>query len=293
MPVKIVFMFAHQGYKWSEDHYALSFTRPQDASAAALNLAIQRAACLGVGPVLREIRLSSVPANGLVEDVYFTSDLSGSFPPGFDLTTPAYAAPSFTAVLVRISSPTGLHRNLYLAGAPTGLFTGELADDNFLFYAAVPYWYSLLTAYMGQLTSGQFGWLTRTGATYVQATGIVQQVGPPAAIGIVTQAPLPGVVAGGQVLVKGWRRMNVRTLGPLTGVYTVMSVVIAPGPPETWTYYLLNTSTVSPTNFFTLGKIAPLALTPTVYNEWVAEQSVQRKRANPVAGRRGRAPIKG
>src|ERR1700688_2325525 len=124
MSVKVTFFFSNQGYKWSEDHYNLTFTAPGDAQAAAYNLATFRAQLLGVGGALREIRISSVPANALVQDVYFTNLLMGYTPQPPPFTASQYAAPSYNALLVRISNSRGLHRNYYIAGCPSGLFVG-------------------------------------------------------------------------------------------------------------------------------------------------------------------------
>lgn len=294
MPVKVTFMFADQGFRWSEIHYNTQFFSPASASQSAFDLAKQRATLLGVGAFIREIRIGSVPANGLVEDVNFAGGLAGAFgTPGPSVFGSVWSAPPATVLLTRIQSALGLHRNYYISGAPAALFTGANNDGEFIKYNAVPEFYPLFSAYMGLLTSGAWGWLTRTSSALTQCTGLVQGVQTPPMIGLQTAAAVPGVTQGGQVLVRGWRRANLRGTPPFTGVQVVAQVVPPVAPATTWTYYLLNTSQITPTSFFTVGKIGPLQLTTVGYSAWTGLEAASRKRQSGPLGRRGRARIRG
>jgi hypothetical protein len=289
--VKVVMFFVLDKYSWTEDHYWLG-AGGSGALAQAIPIAQQlasyRVQLLGYDAQIERIRLSNVPANQQVDDVEYTGALTPSWELPFG--TPAYTASrAYNALLLRIQSVSGYHRNYYLGGAPAGLFHSRAGDDTGLDFSQVPSFLVRMLGFMNYLTSGPWGWLTRTQSPLFQASGLVTNAAFPGMLGITVAGQLAGVVQGSQIQVKGWRRTSVKASPPLTGVYRVGGVLSPTAPSTLWTYFLVNSSLLPPSNFFTLGQVGPYVPSFQAYNNSQPVEATSRKRGATSLRPRGRS----
>lgn len=295
MPVKVTLYLSSDKYSWSEDHYYLASSAFNAATLPALQLMGFRAPCLGAGASVRLARLSTVPANGFVYDAIPGAPIAPSWPALATNFNQIFAASRpYQALQVRISSYLGQHRNYFMGGAPAGLFHGNIPGDTGLDFSGVGDFNTRLSNYLNFLSGGSlnnpvWGWLTRTIVPYSQSLGLVTNAAYPGMVGITVNAGLPGANVGSQVQVKGWRRISVKSGARLTGVYRVGAILPPVAPATVWTYFLLATSQVVPTNFFTLGQIAVYAPVPAGYFLTQSIQATERKRGATAYRPRGRA----
>ena len=296
MPIKVTMFLVSDKYSWSEDHYYLPATAIRDAVQPAVQLLYERAPCLGVGAAVKLARLSLVPANGAVQDAIPTQPIAPDWS-GQSGLGPAQinASRPYQALQVRFSSYFGYHRNLFLGGAPAGLFHGGIPGDSGLDFSQAGDFSQRLAGFLNFLTSGgtsspQWGWLSRTSALYSQAVGpLVTNAAYPGMVGVQVAAQLPLVGVGNLVQVKGWRRTSVKSGARLTGVYRLGPILPPVAPATAWTYFLQGTANVVPTNFFTLGMIAPYAPVSVGYLLAQSIQATERKRGATAYRPRGRS----
>lgn len=293
MPSKVVLMFTLDKYSWSEDHYYLlgssSGQGLQATIAPAQQLAAARAQLLGYDAQIERIRISGVPANQQVIDVEFAGNLTPAWeqPSGVAAYT---ASRAYNALLLRLQSLQGYHRNYYLGGAPAGLFHSRAGDDTGLDFSQVPSFLLRMIAFTAFLYgTASWGWLTRTASPLVPALGpLVTNAAFPGMIGI--QSPLlAGVVVGSQIQVAGWRRLSIKAGPPLTGIYKCGGVLAPVAPSTTYTYFLFNTQYVQPSNFFTIGKVGPFVGSFQAYNSAQPVEATSRKRGATLLRPRGRS----
>jgi hypothetical protein len=293
--IKVTLELLQERRAWTEAHYAITAATFADAAAPATNLGILRAACCGNKATLTGIRLSEVPANRVVDDVPFPGPYGGTWPS--DPTNLVYDSAFGNMAL--LFSMTGLiasataapPKHLYLAGLPVETFqVGAGGGDDFTLTGPVN---AAVSAYLNYLAfAGQqyWGYRTRSNLNRTQAQGLVTNALTPVQIGVVAPT-LPGVVAGSEVFLTGWKRTNTRIQG-LEGAFRVASVTTAAGPPSISTYYLFNTGNVSPLNFNDPGFITPLSFQFAAYQSWDPVKTVTRKRGGSLNGPRGRSRVR-
>jgi hypothetical protein len=288
---KVTMFFVQDKYSWTEDHYYVSASGINLNSLVlpATSLAAVRSQLLGFDAALERIRLSQFPANQQVQDVLFPAALTGNWAVTAGNLALWSAARAYNALLTRLSSSGGYHRNYYLAGCPEGIFHSRLGDDTGLDFSVIPEFLTRFYALVTQLTTGSWGWLTRTQSVLVQAGGLVTNAAFPGMLGIQVPAALPGVVQGTPLQVSGWRRVSIKASPPLTGVYKCGGVLAPVAPSTMWTYFLFNTSLIPPTNFFTLGKIGVYTPAFATYNQAQPAEATSRKRGATALRPRGRS----
>lgn len=294
MAVKLTLFMVLDKYSWTEDHFDLSASSGNLAGEAprAQQLATLRASLLGYDASLERVRISSVPANQQVFDVLFPGNIQANWVGG-QVATPGYSASrGYQALLMRLQNAGGNHRNYYMAGAPYGIFRSRPGDDSGLDFSQVPEFLLRITGYAAFLTGGGWGWLSRANLPLTQASGPLQSsAAAPGMVGIPVSAQLAGVSVGTQVLVRGWRRTNIRTCPPLSGLYKIGFIAAPVAPSTTWTYFLFNTSFITPSNFFTLGQIGPFTFTSAAYTVATPVVATQRKRGATALRPKGRARV--
>lgn len=294
MPIdKVLLMFSADKYSWTEDYF-FNDTQTVNAGAnviaASDSLARQRAQLLGSGAALERVRISNTqPANSQVWDIEYNPVLTGQWAGVSSSAAASRAARPYQVILVRMQTFVGDHRNLYLAGAPNGLFGTRPGDDTGLDFSQFGQFLPALQGYIQTLINQNFGYLTRTRNVFQATQGLVTLAQYAGMVGVVTLASIPGVVAGGSVLVKGWRRYSVKASKQFSGVYRVFAVVPPVSPATTWTYMLANTPTISPTNFPVPGLIAPFSLTLLSWNSGTPVEATERKRGATALRPRGRS----
>ena len=136
-------------------------------------------------------------------------------------------------------------------------------------------------------TGNAFGFRSRISSGQLQSQGLVTNATYPGMIGVVTAVTL-SLNVGQSVLLKGWRRNNTR-LGGLSGGFVIGGVLPPVAPATNWTYFLLNTATVSPTNFLGLGTIGPLAFQFLPYEGFEPIKAVAHKRGASYGAPRGKS----
>jgi hypothetical protein len=292
------------GYSWTEAHYNSYTGSPGDPQSILLgaNLANARVACLANACQITRIRISSVPANRLVWDI---------FPPfiaskgQFFLGQPLPNASNFNAMipggvlLVDLFSGGFGQTRIYLGGVPSGVFTLPGIANAGYDLSGAPGFDVALATYMSYLTATTQGWGFLSAAQFEEtikapaSQGLVTNAQYPGSVGIVTQSGQLGLQPPNtQVMVRGWRRLSLRSPA-LGGVYrTLGQTLIAAGPPATWTYFLQSTGTVQPSNFYTLGNIAVYNAAFLNYNRWYVVAATTRKRGASFGRRRGRSSIR-
>jgi hypothetical protein len=300
MTVKVLMEFSSSRYSWSESHVYNGTSNPGDPALVSVltNLAALRVACLGLGAFMNRIRVSQVGSPGSVVDYFCPPFPASSF---WILPNPNYnpvllnAEVIGLAVLCRMFSTLSFARsNIYLAGAPMGCFGENGPDSSGLRWDQVPGLLNRINAYLAYLFSGSgFGFETRTETTFQPAQSpLVTNGAVPGQVGIVLAAPLaPNVPQGTQLLVRGWRRVSTRTPG-LTGVYSAGPTIVTAGPPATYTYFLQRTAQVSPSNFFTQGKLGLFNSVFAPYLGGAIVEATTRKRGASLGAPRGRSSIR-
>jgi len=295
MPLKLTANLLQDRYSWTESHYLLNFSAlppvgivgPTPLDAVVGSYSTLRTATLGNYAVVDSIRVSEVPANRLVADYFTTYSVSPPVWPA-DPTGDVYSSDrAYSAVLVRMLGSIG-NKNWFLAGVPDSTIQTGPLNRRGISLGGSPGWLARFTAFMSFLTSGNaFGFRSRTADGQIQAQGLVTNAAFPAMIGVVTAVTL-GLNVGQSVLVKGWRRNNAR-LGPLTGGYVIGGVLPPTTPATNWTYFLLNTAAVNPTNFLGLGTIGPLSFQFIPYEGFEPIKAVSHKRGASYGAPRGRS----
>ncbi len=310
MPLKVDLFMALNGQTYSESHYYLLGNTLPVLPGPFTYLAALRAACLGYGAALTGIRISTVPASGTTQDLYFGISQYVPVWPLDPIGGTYQATIPNDAVLIRMTS--GLfgafpEKSLYLASPPSvaiSTLTRDPADlgSNAAFNTALGQYMYLLTGAItpnstSTATQGQWGYRVRDRSTPFQAGVPVTNAGYPGMIGIPTfnQLPNVGFLPGNthEIYITGYRRINPRLQG-LSGVWRV-GAILPPVAPAVfpWTYFLLNSGNVSPTNFSTIGQAAPLAYLYEPYGPfWSVDKAVTRKRGESIGARRGRSKIR-
>lgn len=294
MAVKVTAFFNQDKYAWSEIHYLnVAFSAELEGNPTVSQYLQLRANCLGLGASLNNCRVSSVPGDQFVADSIFAQNLVPHFftpnpilgLPPTPLTVgnaPFYyfAQRAPLCVMTRLISRDGGHRNYYMAGAPAGIFRTVPGTQNGIDLTQPSQWVTAYDALMSFLAvnNNGFGWMTRTQSTLIRAAGPpVTSAAYPGMIGIQVPNNLP-VLPGGEVYVKGWRRISVPAGRKLSGVYTLGAILPPVSPSLNFTYFLMNTAQVSPTNFKTVGSIAALELTFEPYASFGELLATSRKR---------------
>lgn len=311
MPLKVDIQMACAGQTWSEAHYYLAGSAVPINTAAVNDLTSFRAGVLGAWASVTGAEVSDVPGNRLVESFFYNNGgKEGKFIA--DGTTPENdAATPNNSLLINMTASDALSgppKKLYLACPPKGAITtlqgvtNQLGDFPAL-VAPLGQYMQFLTGNKNPQTQGGnpqnlWGYRARSTVNTIQAGAApVQGPAPQTMIGITTFTQLLGIgFASGQsqeVYLTGWRRKNTRAKG-LAGPWKVAAIV-SPVAPATfpWIYYLLGSQLVDPTNFLSIGSIAPLTYKYPAYGVyWQLEKAVTRKRGESIARRRGRSPIR-
>lgn len=274
-----VTMFMQQGkFTWSESHYLLTYTNPQDAMNLAYQICSLRAACLGYTAFLIACRLSKTPANGQVLDLDpFLFTPTGSWPA--DPTGGNYSSDhANTALLIQIQGIVS-RKNLYFAGIPDNvIITGNSFPNGFTMN---PSFSTALNNYLSYIAppngASGIGFRHRNKVQDAFATGLVTNALYPNAVGVQVAAQLANVDIHSEVFLSGWRRSNPRVPG-LAGAFQVIGVIPAGVSSGSWTYFLGETGNVSPTNFLNLGRIGLLQYDLVQYANYFVRRATTRKR---------------
>ena len=299
--LKFTIGFVSGRYSWTESHLNTATSSPAGSNThlIAQALAARRAACLGVGAAISRIRVSDQPANRIVYD-YLPPDIASTgftSPSGLVPGSAVYNAEvSGLCLVVNIYDPLGRPTRVFVAGLPAGLFTEPSVANLGYNFSQVPLLQTMLDSYFGYLTGPNNGWgfATRVLGLFLQATGpLVTNAAYPGAVGVTLPQQLNfGTQLRPQVVAKGWRRFSTRSPG-LSGVYYVQGApLFNAGPPQSWTYFLANTGSVLPTNFFTIGGLYVYNPTITAYDSFEYDEATTRKRGSRFAAPRGRSSIR-
>jgi hypothetical protein len=305
--LKIDLLMSLNGQTFSESHYLIGADQLPIPSYLITPLAAARAQCLGAGGQITGIRCSTVPASRITQDFFFDELVyAPSWPP--DLIGGTYDAtiPN-DAILLRLSAATftsAPDKSLYLAAPPSVAIRtrgGNPRDlgSNANFNTALGRYMYLLTGNnvpntLNAVSPTPWAYRVRDQTAEFQGLAPVTNAGFPGMIGVPTYSQLPNVgFAQGdthEIYITGYRRINPRIPG-LSGAWTVGGIT-APVPPATfpWTYYLMNSGNVSPSNFSSIGQVAPLKfLYPNYGPFWSVDKAVTRKRGESIGARRGRS----
>lgn len=257
MSLKLTVFFGLDNYSWSEAIYLTTGVSPADGVPAAVKYLNARSGLLGTYVTILSARISTFPANRFVADVdpslyYHSTNYS---PPPDNDPTEFSSDRAYSSLLLRMTGAPYVKRT-YLAGIPDSVigegpsFVGGYAGDNSPFTKA-------LKSYFALLGSGAYGFRVRNKVGDVVSVPPLAPVGvQPTLIAVEAPAALPGVIAGSDVYLSGWRRINTKFPG-LNGSFRVVQV----NPSSvnlTVSYVLGGTGNVLISNFFSPGKIGPL-----------------------------------
>lgn len=254
MTLKVTWMFGQGQKGWTESLYLPDAALLTSTISTIDNLTAERAALLGNGVNIFNIRVSDVPADRLVTDLPLgTYTTGGNW--GGDATSVA-AVDANLALELEFRGPNSMKRT-YLGGLPSRICASGPDRQDQYNPNGLQGWVAALNSYLAGINAGK--WQARS----QKGTQPVQAIGPPT---LGTQSPpLIGIslpvsqnwTVGSKVLLSGWRRVNPRSPG-LTGIWTLAGVPAAGqiGPP--FIYYLLNSQNVLPNNFKTVGQIGLL-----------------------------------
>lgn len=288
---KMTMYFAIDKYSWTETHLVFvsgSAANPTTAAPLALQLANLRIAILGNQAQMFKIRIAQVIGSRQVFDL-----LPGSFPVGPvwgpDPTGLLFnAARPFEALQIQLSDGQGNFKNTFLSGLPTSLMHSYAGDrTGMAWYSAAPDLSPRVLTYTATLTNGNYGWASRRDSVLSQVQALVTNATFPNMIGVVVNAQIPALQVGTQMLLKNWRRINVKS-PKLGGVWTCGGVLPPTAPATQWTYFLLNSGAVSPTNFKAMGLAGPLTISTHTYVFTADVGVTQRKRGASAGAPRGR-----
>lgn len=287
MPYKATIFFVSNRYLWSEAYFSTGTFDVNNVPAALSNLVNTRANLLGVGAEIYAVRVSNVPANRQVVDIDIGGfQVNGAFGQGLLALNqdPAFSTIPNVAMVIKCLIPSG-SKLIYCAGIPKGVVEDAATPTQRINPLQVQGFADALQAWLKFLGTNQWGCQSQVNTVLQQA------VGPPTdgpqtqpLIGITVAAQQPTWTVGSDMLVKGWKRVNPRSPG-LTGRYILAAPLPTIAP---WTYYLLNTQAVSPTNFKTIGKIGLLSQTIELFTLATLDTVTTRKRGVRTLGPLGR-----
>lgn len=304
MTLKYTLGMAAPGYAWTESHYNSYSGLPSDQTAVNLgqSLAAARVGCLAQACAVTRVRISAVPANRVVWDLFPPFIPSkGQFFLGLAFSgVGSYASmiPGGVLLIDLFASSIGQTR-IFLGGVPSGIFQMPGIGNAGYDLAGAPGFDVALAIYLQYLTATGNGWGFLSAALGEEVPnvpavqGLVTNALYPGSVGIVTAtSPLGALPPNTQVLVRGWRRLSLRSPA-LGGVYRTLGQTLqAAGPPPTSTYFLSNTGTVQPANFFTQGTISLYTARFLPYLKSQVVAATTRKRGSRFGARRGRSPIR-
>lgn len=292
MTIKVTMFFTCENYSWSEAHYYLGGTSFASTVIPASQLATLRSQLLGSFAVIEAVRFSAVPANRQVYELPSSNWPSGSLLVDPGLVGGTYSDQPYSALLINIQQAIA-NKNLYLAGIPDGVIevdpnypNGYVPSGNF---AANLSNYMLFLTGLGS-GGGSWGFRSRVKVPGTPVSAIGTQGGFGNNIGLVTAAD-PGVVAGEEAYLTGFRVLNPRVPG-LAGAYETLAVIPPSSGVATWTTVIGETGNVDPNNFLTLGRVAPLTWQYLAYNNWRVVRATHRKRGGSFGLPRGRSRVR-
>jgi len=295
---KITLYFSGGGSSWTEVYYVSSSASFTAAQTAGGQLSQTRAQMLAPPFFIQAVRVTSL-ANPRFS--YFLTAGQFTSGPGFTYLPAANpdqdAAPSFTAVLVKLFGVANHISRRYFAGAPEGVIgTGPGVTRNL---EALGLWGNALAGFQSTL-GGAF--LFRFNASVLaQVNTLVSSAQFPGLIGLsmTTQIVPPGT-AKPQVYLQGFRSVNVKAFG-LKGVYSIdpNSPGYLAGAVSPFVYYLRNTTQVTPANIQVIGRAGLLtygyelyATSTSVNPPYTVVMATHRKRGVSALALRGRSRFK-
>lgn len=280
--------FAAENYSWSESHYFLGGNDFVSAVLPAQTLVQNRKPLLGDYANLTACRLSYVPANRQIYDLnrgaILTAGASFAMIPGGNSSDQP-----FTSLMVNLQNQVA-NKNLYLAGIPDGVIQ---VNPNFPSgYEPGGDFDTQLSYYLGYLCgnnggAGTWGFRSRLRNASIMINGLESQPGYNNNIGVST-AVNPGVPAGSEAYITGFKRINPR-VPSLAGAYTVVAVIPPGSGSANFVTVLQETGNVDPDNFLALGVISPLIFQYLPYQNYRVVRATHRKRGGSYGLPRGRS----
>lgn len=288
MPIKVTIFMGSEGYSWSESHYYLGVNDFPSTLGPATSLVTLRNAILGQYAKILGCRMSYVPANRQIFDLD-TSTLTGS---SILFTTVGGGDNSdqpFTSLMMNIQQLVG-NKNLYLAGIPDGVIQVNPNYPNG--YEPSGDFANQLQGYMNFLcglgvSTPAWGFRSRNKLPGTMVNAVASQPGYNNNIGVSTAVD-PGISAGSEANLTGFKRINTRVPG-LAGAYEVIAVIQPGSGNPNWITVLGETGNVQEDNFFKLGVIAPLTFQYLPYHNWRVVRATHRKRGASFGAPRGRS----
>ena len=256
---KITFFFQMLGSTWTETYYLPGNTSFASVQNAALQVGIAR---LGMcGPQVFWIATRVVNLN-LPRAAQFigtnNAPSQGTYTGQFTTDPDQDAAPAFVAAQVKLFGNSGRTYRRYFAGAPEGVVSTKLTSRNI---GSLGPWSNALQNYVRTLIyqGMQLRYQNQAGKSVVTAVTTNAQFPNEIGVSFLQQMIVPGGGNTVYLLLRNFRSVNPKLFG-LGGVYPVdpaspgITAVAAP-----FTYYLQNTSRVSPSNIAKLGYGVQLA----------------------------------
>lgn len=280
MPYKLTIFFADARRAWTEAYLNNADLTPTSGNPEIVALINARAALLGTGASIFNVRTSSFPANKRVQNFDPSAYThTGSWPPS---AQPNQFEPANDnlALLIRTTTPVGT-KLIYIAGLPGGVFLSDAVAGNGLSPGSVQTVTPSLNAFTNRLILDKWGCRSWKSTVLTPAIGLQQGPQTPPLIGV-QLATNPGWALNSKVLLGGWRRANPRSPG-LTGVYTLAGVPLATQVVPPYVYYLYGTANVSPSNFKTIGSIGLVVYSVAQFTAAQVDKATTRKRGGRVA----------
>lgn len=250
---KITLFFSIYNVTWTETYYLPGSTSFSQVQSATIQLGLKRCA-MNAKQVTWQATRVVLLSNPRQTQFIGTGNLptSGTFTltPGTDPDQDA--SPAFTSVQVKFFSTGSAVCRRYLAGAPEGIIGTQFTGRNI---GVLGLWLNALNQLVQWLSAGGFAFRVLNQAGKQNSSLPTTSAQFPNEIGVSFQQQMIAQVAGqtNYLVLRGFRSANTRLFG-IGGVYAVdpgspgLTAVAAP-----YTYYLQNTSRISPSNIIKSG----------------------------------------
>lgn len=293
MDVRCTHFFTAGYYSWTESFWFTGLNQLSDGIKPAVNLANARAALLGFGAQLNEVRLTTDLST---RQVLYVEEGTFSSVSKFDNSQPGITTSDepYSAIIVECQSTDNYTKIVYLSGYPDGVITvgGEIP----LNVGIGPAWLALFQKWGRVLKANGAGWRSKikAGGQGGSAAIIGVQVNalPPGEVGVLVGPNFQAVPPGTLVQISGANRILGRAAHQLNDNWYISSVVPATTPVAGTIYYLRGSQGVDISQLTKYGTLALIAYQVRAVDTVETNSVTHRKRGVRTARPLGRSKIR-
>lgn len=293
MNLKVTFFFSLGFYSWTETLWLQNFATLQGGQSQAVALAGFRAALLGTGATLDNIRITSdatlrqayyVPSNLFPHAGNWAGQVAG-------ITT---ADVAYSCVVIRCNDVNNYAKLIYLSGQPDGITItgGQVIPGT----GVGVQWLTYFLAWVARLAGGAWSWRykipAKLGGISANIIGVSVNALPPGEIGVLVAPGAPAFQAGEEVQITGANRILGRNARQFNGLWFISSVAVVSLPTPGTIYYLRGSQGVDISQLTKLGVLNSISFGYRFISNATPEELTHRKRGVRTARPLGRSKIR-